>query len=59
MNVQASTQLTACEGARVVILCDIDDDDGRKQTESQAYSQNQQFVSNFKTVSRTVTLHGM
>ncbi|CAF0907671.1 unnamed protein product [Rotaria sordida] len=60
VNVQASNQLGSCEGARVVILCDVsdDDDEGQKTSSTtQSSSQNEKILSNFKTISRAISIY--
>ncbi|CAF2762479.1 unnamed protein product [Rotaria sp. Silwood2] len=61
VNVQASNQLASCEGARVVILCDVsDDDEGQeKSSTTQTSSQNEKILSNFKTISRAISIYGV
>ena len=62
VNVQASNQLASCEGARVVILCDINDDDDIKEqtkvTDALSSSENSKYLSKFQTLSRAISLYG-
>jgi hypothetical protein len=63
VNVQASNQLASCEGARVVILCDVNDEDEEQQQPKQRQStsvpsKQDRLFSNFKIVSRAVSLYG-
>ena len=57
VNVQASNQLASCEGARVVILCDVsdNDDDNKEQTSTETT----EYLANFKIISRTISVYGM
>ena len=61
VNVQASNQLASCEGARVVIMCDVNDIEEEKVASSitQSSSQHNKILSNFKSISRDVGVHGM
>lgn len=63
MNVQASNQLASCEGARIVILCDINDDDDNKEQikgkDAISSSENSKYLSKFQTISRAISLYGM
>ncbi len=54
VNVQASNQLASCEGARVVILCDVSDNE-----ENQTVTPSEKILSNLKTTSRAISLYGM
>ena len=66
VNVQASNQLASCEGARVVIVCDVNDADEEKQQQQTkkrpstipASSKQDRLFSNFEIVSRAVSLYG-
>jgi malate/lactate dehydrogenase len=51
VNVQASNQLASCEGARIVILCDVNDSEDQE-------TQSDTTLSNFKTTSRAISLFG-
>ncbi|CAF3379956.1 unnamed protein product [Rotaria sp. Silwood1] len=63
VNIQASNQLASCEGARVVILCDVNDDDDdagvEKSSNIKSSSQNEKILSNFKTISRAISIYGV
>jgi hypothetical protein len=62
VNVQASNQLASCEGARVVILCDISDTEEEEEVTSnvtQSSSQYNKKLTNFKSISRDVGAYGM
>jgi hypothetical protein len=61
VNVQASNQLASCEGARVVILCDVNDDkeEPEKPNAAQSSSHIDKTLSNFKTTSRAIGLYGV
>ena len=65
VNIQASNQLTACEGARVVILCDVNDDDdddeerNREFIDTQSSFSNKKISANLKAISRVVSVYGL
>jgi hypothetical protein len=61
VNVQASNQLASCEGARVVILCDVSDIDEEQMTSNitQSSSQNNKILSELKIISRNISVYGM
>jgi hypothetical protein len=61
VNVQASNQLASCEGARVVILCDVNDTEEEEVTSNVAQSsfQYNKKLTNFKSISRDVGAYGM
>jgi len=59
VNIQASSQLASCEGARVIVLCDVNNADEEKQNTSNSSSNTTNFFADFKTVSRAICFYGM
>ncbi|CAF5045508.1 unnamed protein product, partial [Rotaria magnacalcarata] len=66
VNIQASNQLASCEGARVVILCDVSDDDDdhdhekqQKSTTVPSSNPHEKLLFNFKITSRAISHYGM
>ncbi|CAF1939365.1 unnamed protein product [Rotaria magnacalcarata] len=62
VNIQASNQLASCEGARVVILCDVSDDDDdhdhekqQKSTTVPSSNPHEKLLFNFKITSRAIS----
>ena len=61
VNVQASNQLASCEGARIVILCDVSNDDEpitKQQKNVQDSSSDERILADVKTICRAISLYG-